>query len=101
MILVRETLQDYKIIMGVYSDAAKQTAKDLAGGAVAEVALQHKDQEIGQSYKAPTVDKEYAQRMASSYNDMPTIKSTIGIHPVEEHFARSGPRHPLGSSVPR
>lgn len=86
--------------LSVYKSAAKQTASDIAGGAIAEVALQHKDKEIG-SPTIPTPDKEYAQRLATSYNDMPTIKSTIGIHPVEEHFARSGPRHPLGRSVPR
>jgi hypothetical protein len=50
---------------------------------------------------AQTVGIEHAQKTAAEHNDMPTIKSTLGMHPVESHFAATGPRHPSGRGIPK
>lgn len=86
--------------MGVASDTIKRTASDLAGGAIGEMMLEHKDKEIG-SPRIPTPDKDYAVKTAADHNDMGTVKSLMGEHPLEQHFAPTGPRHPLGRGIPQ
>lgn len=50
--------------------------------------------------KIPTVGVDHATRMASQQHDPYTAAQTAGYHPLEEHMQPSGPRHPLGRSVP-
>jgi hypothetical protein len=88
--------------LDIAKDTIKGTAKDLTivpRGAYNAIDGS-KDDEMGEDYKAPSVDKDYAVKTAADHGDMNTIKSLVGEHPVESHFASTGPRHPLGRGLP-
>lgn len=44
---------------------------------------------------------EHAQSLARQYGDTATAASTVGVHPLEEHFKPSGVRHQLGRGIPK
>lgn len=70
----------------IAKDTAKRTVSDLAGGAIAEVMLHHRDAELGDDLPKPkTPDKEYAVKTAAEHNDMPTVKSVVGAKKVPSY----------------
>ena len=76
-------------------DAAKRTASDLTiiPRAAYNAIDQSKDDEIGEQYHTPQIDKDYATREAVDRGDTNTVKSLVGEHPMYSDAATTGLAH--------
>ncbi len=80
--------------LDIAADTVKRTASDIAGGGIAEMALDHRDAELGGELPhPPTPDRDYATSLAADKGDVNTVKSLVGSHPMYTDASTAGLAH--------